>query len=175
MFLVNYENALSEENCGRLISLFESVPDYHQIYDTGMPQWTELNLTEHRERWDELFSSLSRLYVNTFVQFITETNALCPRPTLLEDFRMKRYTETDRFDLHTDVVNHDTARRYLVGLLYLNTPSGGEIEFPQHELTIKPKTGDFLVFPPLWTHAHIAHPVSTNDVKYVLTSYAHYE
>ena len=88
---------------------------------------------------------------------------------------MKRYTGTDRFDLHTDVVNHDTARRYLVGLLYLNTPSGGEIEFPQHDLIIKPKTGDFLIFPPLWTHAHIAHPVSTNDVKYVITSYAHYE
>lgn len=175
MFLVNYENALSEENCGRLISLFESVPDYHQIYDTDMPQWTELNLTEHRSRWEELFSSLSRLYVNTFTQFISETNAMCPRPTLLEEFRMKRYTGTDRFDLHTDVINHDTARRYLVGLLYLNTPEGGEIEFPQHDLVLRPKRGDFLVFPPLWTMAHIAHPVALDSVKYVVTSYAHYE
>lgn len=175
MFLVNYENALSRENCGRLISLFESATNLHQIYDTGMPQWTELNLTEHRERWSDLHESLTRLFTNTFVQFITETNALCPRPTLLEDFRMKRYTGTDRFDLHTDVVNHDTARRYLVGLLYLNTPEGGEIEFPQHELTIQPKQGDFLVFPPLWTHAHIAHPVAPNSVKYALSSYCHYE
>jgi hypothetical protein len=175
MFLVNYEHALSEENCYRLISLFESVPDLHQIYDSGMPQWTELNLTEHRSRWEDLFLSLSRLWVNSFTQFITETGALCPRPTLLEEFRMKRYTGTDRFDLHTDVVNHDTAKRYLVGLLYLNTPEGGEIEFPQYDKKIQPKQGDFLVFPPLWTHGHIAHPVAPNDRKYLITSYAHYE
>ena len=174
MFLMNYENALSEENCYRLISLFESVPELHERYEGSMPQWTELNLTEHRDRWEELFQSLCRLYYNSFVQFITESGAMCPRPTSFEEFRMKRYTGTDRFDLHTDVVNHDTAKSYLVGLLYLNTPEGGEIEFPQYDKKISPKTGDFLIFPPLWTHCHIAHPVLSGS-KYLITSYAHYE
>ena len=171
--IVKYENALSEENCGRLIALFEAASDLHERYEGSMPQWTELNLTQHRDRWSDLFDSLTRLYSNTFVQYIQETEAMCPRPSLLEEFRLKRYEGSDRFDLHTDVVNHDTARRYLVGMLYLNNPIGGEIEFPQHGLSIEPTAGDFVVFPCNWCYPHIAHPTTT--IKYALSSYAHYD
>ena len=171
--IIKYDNALSLENCGRLITLFEKSESLHERYEGSMPQWTELNLSRHRDRWSDLFDSLTRLYSNTFVQYITETNAMCPRPTLLEEFRMKRYENDDRFDLHTDVINHATAKRYLVGMLYLNTPEGGSIEFPQHGLTIEPTAGDFLVFPCNWCYPHIAHPTST--IKYCISSYSHYE
>jgi len=47
---------------------------------------------------------------------------------------MKRYVTggEDRFDLHVDVKNYDTARRFLVVFFYLNDDfEGGETVFSQ--------------------------------------------
>jgi hypothetical protein len=178
MHITCYENTLSEENCGKLISLFEAMEEKHVVYDhqvqAGHPQWTEMNLTQHRESWQELFGSLSQLFYSAFVQYITEHGAPIPHPKKMEELRMKRYTGDDHFAMHTDVTDHATARRYLAGILYLNdNVEGGEIHFPVQDLTVKPKMGDFLIFPPLWCFPHEARP--TMDVKYIISGYAHYD
>tara|TARA_Y100000034_G_scaffold114845_1_gene151368 strand:+ start:1087 stop:1416 length:330 start_codon:yes stop_codon:yes gene_type:complete len=100
-----------------------------------------------------------------------------------EAVRMKRYltNDYDRFDPHVDVLNHETARRFLAFFIYLNdVEEGGETQFlninhPGTYLpyTVKPKRGRLLMFPPTWQYYHVGlKPVS--DRKYIIHSYCHY-
>ena len=49
-----------------------------------------------------------------------------PKFSLLEEFRVKRYKlgGVERFDEHVDVASHDTAKRSLAFLFYLNDNNG---------------------------------------------------
>ena len=53
------------------------------------------------------------------------------------------------FDVHVDVQDHASSKRYLAFLVYLNSGfDGGETCFPCHDLHIKAEPGKVLVFPP---------------------------
>ena len=99
-----------------------------------------------------------------------------PEEFAYEMFRMKRYEPNgvDEFNDHVDVGNHASAKRFLVFFLYLNEPEGGETDFPQRGVTITPKTGSLLMFPPMWTHLHAGRKVTGDVPKYILGSYLHY-
>ena len=97
--------------------------------------------------------------------------------------RIKRYlpNDYDRFDSHVDVLNYETARRFLAFFIYLNdVEEGGETHFTNLQKTgtyipyqIKPKRGRMLMFPPLWPWYHAGlKPMA--DKKYLLHSYCHY-
>ena len=100
-----------------------------------------------------------------------------PTKVLFEQLRIKKYepgTE-DQFDLHCDIQDHQSAKRYLAFLCYLNEDfTGGTTEFPYHELTIQPKTGRVLVFPPTWQYPHRGLPVIEGEPKYIMSTYLHY-
>ena len=95
-----------------------------------------------------------------------------------EELRVKKYepgTE-DQFGLHVDVQDHATAKRYLAFLVYLNDDfKGGETDFPYNNLTVKPKTGTVLVFPPTWQYPHRGLPVKSGNAKYIMSTYLHYQ
>ena len=58
------------------------------------------------------------------------------------------------------------SRRYLTLILYLNTvDQGGETEFPQQGLKIKPVEGRCIIHPADWTYSHKSHP--SEEAKYV--------
>ena len=66
--------------------------------------------------------------------------------------------------------------RVLAWMMYLNNDfEGGETEFPHHNLTVKPKTGTVLVFPPTWQYPHRGIPVESGNPKYILSTYLHYQ
>ena len=70
----------------------------------------------------------------------------------------------------------DTATETQTGdtefLFYLND-SDGETYFPEHDVTIHPKCGKVLVFPPTWEYPHAGLPPT--NTKYILSTYIHYE
>ena len=50
-----YEDALESEICDFLVSLFDQTLDKHERYDNeGKPNFTQFNLTEHRELSSEV-------------------------------------------------------------------------------------------------------------------------
>ena len=94
-----------------------------------------------------------------------------------EEYRMKRYLPDgkDQFRNHVDVIDYNTARRFLVFFLYLNEPEGGETEFHCFNgEKIKPKAGRMCMFPPMWTHLHSGNAVMGTKPKYIIGSYLHY-
>ena len=48
--------------------------------------------------------------------------------------------------------------RQLVAMWYLNNVAGpgGETEFDLQQVSVKPKEGKLVLFPPFWTHIHRA-------------------
>jgi len=100
-----------------------------------------------------------------------------PENFKLEPIRMKRYLPNteDVFDEHVDVTNYASARRFLVFFIYLSDDfEGGETNFSQFKIKVKPKQGSLLMFPPLWNWLHQAQPVKRNAPKYIVGSFMHY-
>ena len=96
-----------------------------------------------------------------------------PEIRSLEELRIKRYLPNgeERFDEHVDITDHASARRAVAFLFYLND-NDGVTHFTRQGVTIKPKTGRVVVFPPTWSYPHSgAAPSST---KYILSTYIHY-
>jgi hypothetical protein len=98
-----------------------------------------------------------------------------------EQLRMKRYlpNDQDEFKFHVDVQDYASARRFLVYFWYLNdVEEGGQTAFQLNrgqpvKLKVQPRTGRLLMFPPLWTHPHVAFkPVG--GPKYIVGGYLHY-
>jgi hypothetical protein len=78
------------------------------------------------------------------------------------------------FGLHTD---HGPSKvRTVSAILYLNDDyEGGELHFPRIDgLTIKPESGDVIVFPSTYTYRHESIPL-LNGTKYVVLAFTDFE
>ena len=175
-----YENALEDDVCDFLISFFEDVSDKHErIENERKPNFTQFNLTENCKLTEEIEQVHNHLIQKTF-QYRNEyyemvDRRVFPEEHAFEQFRIKRYNNdgNDEFDTHVDVVDYETARRFLSFMWYLNdVEEGGETKFLN--MTITPKKGNLLVFPPLWMFPHSGlMPIS--GPKYILHTYLHYK
>ena len=68
-------------------------------------------------------------------------------------------------------VNSLTKRRFLVWSIFLNdVEEGGELEFLNYPVRVKPKKGSMVLFPPYFTHLHRGNPPISNN-KYIATGW----
>lgn len=66
---------------------------------------------------------------------------------------------------------NDLPRRVLAWALFLNdVDEGGELEFLHQGIRIKPRKGDFVVWPSMFTHLHRGNPPISND-KWIVTGW----
>ena len=159
-----YSDSLTVETCEDLIEIYETNKEHHERIDNDRrPNFTQLNFTDiHNDNKE--YSSIHRSLVsivkkhkNEYYKFI---DSRCfPDSHNMEFFRIKKYecNGKDEFDTHVDVMDHGSSRRYLAFLWYLNgVKEGGETNF--EGLTIPPKPGKLLVFPPMWMFPHNGKP-----------------
>lgn len=175
-----YPDSLERDICEKLIEYFEVLSDKQErIENERKPNFTQLNLTQLSKENDELNFLHQHLIKKTFhhkndyYQFIDER--CFPKENAFEQFRVKRYNNdgNDMFDTHVDVTDHESSRRFLSFMWYLNDVSeGGETIFD--DLVIKPETGKLVVFPPLWMFPHMGKPPISNN-KYIVSTYLHYK
>jgi len=89
----------------------------------------------------------------------------------VEGFNLLRYQGGEEFKAHYD--GPTASHRSLSPILYLNDDyTGGELEFVNFDLKIKPKAGSMYIFPSNYPYAHIAHPVQTGT-KYAIVTWLH--
>jgi prolyl 4-hydroxylase len=179
-FIHIYENALEDNICDFLISLFDQTEHLHERYDQeGKPNFTQLNLTENRDLTPEVNIVHNHIikkifdYRDRYYQFIDKR--VFPEEHALEQFRIKRYNAggEDRFDTHVDVLDHSSSRRFLSFIWYLNdVESGGQTIFK--DVQIQPKQGTLIMFPPLWMFPHRGEPPISGP-KYIMSAYLHYK
>lgn len=175
-----YDDVLDGDTCNFLIDFFENNVDLHErVENNNRPNFTQINLTENNAINQSLSEAHKKLisitiqHKNKYYKFIS--NKCFPEKNNFEQFRIKRYLNdgNDMFDTHVDVTDHESSRRFLSFLFYLNDVDvGGETVF--EGVTIQAKTGRLVVFPPLWMFPHVGKAPITNN-KYIISTYLHYK
>tara|TARA_B100001057_G_scaffold302964_1_gene303185 strand:- start:501 stop:1052 length:552 start_codon:yes stop_codon:yes gene_type:complete len=171
-----------EKTCRSIIDLFESSAHKQRVDNDGYPTFTQVNLNVLAQKGYQKFTQLlcykilevMKVYKTDLPEYVN----WFPDKFAFEELRIKKYEpgSDDQFALHVDVQDHESAKRYLAFLVYLNDDfKGGETTFPYNNLTVEPKTGTVLVFPPTWQYPHIGKPVKSGSSKYIMSTYLHYQ
>jgi len=173
-----YDGDLEPAFCERLIRSFHGLERFQRVNGRtvrlGLKEsaWTELNVTRLS---DAAFLAFFRSRIDhALAAYNREVQLAIPVPNspVIADLILKRYRpgRDEQFQLHFDAVNH-LAHRYLVMLWYLNdVAEGGETRFPRLELSVRPRAGRLVVFPPYWMYQHEGLPPKSGD-KYILSTY----
>ena len=86
-----------------------------------------------------------------------------------EYYNVLKYSSGQKYDAHYDGSTEDG--RSISAIVYLNNDyDGGEIEFVNFGITIKPEPGMLLLFPSNYAYRHIAHPVTSGN-KYAIVTW----
>jgi Rps23 Pro-64 3,4-dihydroxylase Tpa1-like proline 4-hydroxylase len=86
-----------------------------------------------------------------------------------EPYNMLRYRGGQYYNAHSD--GSTMTGRSISSILYLNDDyEGGEIEFVNFEIKIKPEPGMLILFPSNYAYRHIAHPV-IDGTKYAIVTW----
>tara|TARA_Y100000114_G_scaffold147366_1_gene159087 strand:+ start:701 stop:1243 length:543 start_codon:yes stop_codon:yes gene_type:complete len=176
-YIRRYDNVITSEVCDRLIKRFEDNPDQYEKHKQGEMSFTQINLLKHQD-WAEdtnIIATALMEQVEKYKESCKIIGNMWPEKFTLEPLRMKRYLPdgTDQFGNHVDVNNYESARRFLVFFLYLDTNSKGSTTFPQHDITSVCEKGSVLIFPPMWPWLH-AGEKPVDKPKYIIGSYLHY-
>lgn len=170
-----FDDALEKSVCDNLIKIFESESNHENINQPGV-NFDQITLFNNngsanpKEYHDVLFA----LQKFKDIYFTKVGLDYFPKSYSYEEVRIKRYQNNGKqlFDTHVDVVDHQTSKRFLAFLFYLNDVNdGGETVFNFGH--VKAKCGRLLMFPPLWMYPHKGSaPIS--GAKYIMSSYLHY-
>lgn len=174
-----YDNVLSDSECFELINVFISGKQFHEKIHSpnSRPRFTQLNYSKHYSH-TKGFPNLINTFKKCIDKYQIDTRIgdyQFPNTYAFEEIRIKRYKSEDeeRFDLHTDVADYKSSKRFLAFFVYLNEVEGGETSFPTLDLSISPKAGRILIFPPLWMYPHSG-MIPVSGTKYIISSYLHY-
>lgn len=86
-----------------------------------------------------------------------------------EGYNLLRYREGEEYKPHYD--GGTTIGRCISALVYLNDDyEGGELEFVNFKIKIRPQAGMLILFPSNYAYLHTSHPV-TNGTKYALVTW----
>ncbi|MBE1301861.1 MAG: hypothetical protein GJ680_18400 [Alteromonadaceae bacterium] len=179
-FIVEFEDAWDLDKAQQLIKMWENHGDkVAKVVTKGQGENTTRYLDINLDI--RTMPDVAKVFSDKMVELVNAYNkelALplpIAMPEVIHDIPMKCYraNSEDKFEPHYDSVEH-YCNRYIAFIIYLNdVEEGGETVFPYHDITIKPKAGKALMFPPFWTHPHMAHP-ALSEHKYVLTTFAVY-
>lgn len=179
-----YDAAISRPECLEIIKAFDRGIEHQQFIDSDKrPSFTQLNITQRYKAQQDPFVGIQEKLQKVFVDYVSmymrqlDVAADFPDKYAFEEFRIKKYNPNyDEFRDHVDVGDYNSARRFLVGFIYLNDVpegAGGETDFPKLGLKVRPIAGRMLIFPPTWQYRHAGRMVLSGK-KYILGSYLHY-
>ena len=185
-FIQVYHDVISQEKCQYFIDKFEAHPEMQEVQNNSKGKTlTMMNLMNSP---DTPFREDLNFLGNIFMDYVEKYKDDCdiksfqfPKKFGVEAFKIKRYlpNTTDEFPEHVDVFDYETARRFLVIFIYLNSNFGGATELPlksqydNHKFVSHCTQGSILMFPPLWPWIHAGRkPV--DEPKYIIGSYLHY-
>lgn len=182
-FIRCYDGALAASLCERIVALFESAPQHHSG-PRGRP--VGQRDTERRFNWVQMNTADVAEFAAIDGEIVQAVNRQVERyvadtgyglfPYGFEEFLVKRYRPAaqDQFPPHVDVTNANTMHRMLALVLYLNdVAEGGETSFVKLDVTVQPRRGRLLMFPPTWLYPHAGLP-PRGATKYILGSYLIY-
>lgn len=119
-------------------------------------------------------SLLQNIHNQFYMVLLAATNPYAKKYDIQEQFfhegySLLRYRNGEEYKGHYD--GGTKINRVTSAILYLNNDyEGGELEFPNFGIKIKPEPGMLVLFPSNYAYRHIAHPV-TSGTKYALVTW----
>ena len=177
-FIQVYDGALDAGLCEQMIASFHSLARFQRINGRGQragleeSRWSELDITPLS---DAGFRAMLLANMHRYLQrYVDSVGLTIPVPATerTSELIIKRYRPggEESFQPHFDSLG-PVSNRYLVFLWYLNdVAEGGETEFVDLGVKVKPAAGRLLVFPPYWMFQHAGRPPVSGD-KYILSTY----
>ena len=177
-FIFEFNDSLNNEQCNDMIERFEnSSEDHYQgrigqkfKQDTTIKKSTDMVISG-KEKWKDvdelLFTSLAKALSKIKKQFDFFSG-----PFKDVGYAIQRTNPDEYYHWHIDGGSHQFSDRQLVAIWYLNDVDGpgGETEFLNQNVKIKPETGKLILFPPFWTHEHRGVKLQ-KGVKYIATTW----
>lgn len=173
-----YRNAISQEDCQRLITMLEeeislgkSGIQWNGAKVNGKERTTHArNCYDLKFKKDQLGKYISDSDVLKECYDIVDTGlnkSLRHYESVWnfhinykEAFNFVKYLPGEFFKVHADHGPYYTCT--VSAVVYLNDDYvGGEIEFPRHNLTLKPKAGDIILFPSNFVYEHASLNISS--------------
>ena len=178
-FIFELENALPGELCDEIVRRFEA--DTRRApgviaslkVNKGVKDTVDLHLSRFPE-WKDLDTKIyEALKTHLAIVMPCLTQGLVPIPAHEDSgYNIQKYEPgSNGYVWHMDMLPNNDRQRMLVFIYYLNDVSeGGETEFLQHEVSVKPAKGKLVFFPPFWTHVHRSAP-NPKEAKYIVTGW----
>jgi len=173
-----FDDALPANLCAQIIEGFHAASHFH--LENGRKRrdwlsgsaWTELDLGPLS---DEPFRQSILDNIHHHLALYNKALGLTlpvPSTTKLSELILKRYRPggDEGFQPHFDALG-PVSNRYLVFLWYLNdVAEGGETAFVDLGVSVQPKAGRLVVFPPYWMFQHEGRPPISGE-KFLLSTY----
>ena len=189
-FMYERPRCVSDENCDRIIELFEELEEYHHIGVTTLSHQPtrkkSTDLSIYLKGCDclqnEEFRQLMNILVNNLGEGVKEYKEKYTIDSIGVDtiarwgmenvFNIQRYLPTEGYyGWHTENSGLDNCQRVLAWMIYLNdVTDGGGTEFFFQNKTTKAEKGKLVVWPTDWTHYHRGE-VSNTQTKYIATGW----
>ncbi|MBK46313.1 MAG: 2OG-Fe(II) oxygenase [Gammaproteobacteria bacterium] len=177
-FIFEFTNSLDNVICDDMVSRFESSSEDHYrgrvgqnfIENTEVKKSTDMVISG-KEDWkdvdEKLFMSLSKALSSVKKQYDFFND-----PFKDIGYAIQRTEPGEFFNWHIDSGSHQFSDRQLVAIWYLNDVEGpgGETEFINQNIKIKPEKGKLILFPPFWTHEHRGVKLQ-KGIKYIATTW----
>lgn len=126
--------------------------------DSGLVQELDIIRTAFVDIWKKI-DDLVWDYRNNYDLFLSNHEGLA----------ILKYSDGSEYHLHVDGTPQN--RRQMSMVAYFNDDYiGGELEFPNFNIKLKPTAGSLILFPSNYAYAHIAHPV-TGGTKYSMVTW----
>lgn len=173
-FIKVYDNVVKPNHCKAIIDAYENNLKCVEAHDTDGYKFHQLNLNQTPG-----LEGLSQAVVGSLIPVYEDYfNRLGFRDYVkidtFEDIRIKKYRKDadDEFRTHVDVIDHASAARFAIAIIYLNDNDGYTV-FENLDLAVEPKAGRVVVFPPFWMFPHSGRIPTVSD-KYIMMTCLHY-
>jgi len=180
---MQFKGLLSPDLCRKIIDRFEH--DGHKHPGYGLDAKGDLKISPNKVStelsilpkgdWQTVHEEIHACVGGAIQAIVSKFPPLQVAPLGMSDYKIKRYTKKEgHFKWHFDALGPGAWHRQMALVLYLNDVKiGGETAFHFQNLTIEPRAGDALFFPPFWTNFHCGFTPESED-KYIITSFAQF-
>ena len=177
-FIYEADDALSESVCSDMIQRFEVAADEHYRGHVGQTVSADLSvkrstdlLVSGKDHWKDIDTALFQSLAGA-VQLLRAEYPYFGGAFKDMGYGIQRTLPGEYYHWHIDGGSHSFSHRQLVAIWYLNDVErpGGETEFRYQQVTITPRRGRLILFPPFWTHEHRGVTLE-RGVKYLATTW----
>ncbi len=175
-WIKTYDDIITFEQCDKYIKLFDLMESFNAtktLKETYRKCITFPDLEKQLQPYEEFKKIMNKV----IAKYRADTgNDILNFVTMLESPNIIKYLpQTDNeFHRHADTWSMDSASRQLSIIVYLNdVEKGGATNFTDIGISIQPKKGRILVFPPFYNFAHAGEsPIS--NAKYIIVTWFHF-